>query len=275
MTDRDLSVSEPATEGVADAGSKTTGRAPRAVVTGASTGIGAATVRGLRAVGWDVVATARRVERLEALAAETGCSWVAADLTKQDDVARLAATILEGGGVTALVNNAGGALGLDPVERGRVEDWTTMYERNVLATLRVTQALLPALEADGGGDLVFLTSTAAHGSYPGGGGYTAAKHAEREIATSLRLELAGRPIRVLEIAPGLVQTEEFSLNRFGGDAERAAAVYADVALGGPLVAEDIADAIVWVLTRPRHVNIDLMVLRPVAQSSNTAVARTS
>ena len=275
MTDRDPSVSEQATEGASDVGMETTGRAPRAVVTGASTGIGAATVRGLRAAGWDVVATARRADRLEALAAETGCTWVAADLTDEADVARLAATVLAGGGVTSLVNNAGGAVGLDPVSRSGVADWAAMYEKNVLATLRVTQALLPALEADGGGDLLFVTSTAAHGSYPGGAGYTAAKHAEREIATTLRLELAGRPVRVLEIAPGLVETEEFSLNRFGGDAERAAAVYADVALGGPLVAEDIADAIVWVLTRPRHVNIDLMVLRPVAQSSNTAVARTS
>lgn len=266
MTDRDPSVSEQATEGASDVGMETTGRALRAVVTGASTGIGAATVRGLRAAGWDVVATARRADRLEALAAETGCTWVAADLTDEADVARLAATVLAGGGVTSLVNNAGGAVGLDPVERSGVADWAAMYEKNVLATLRVTQALLPALEADGGGDLLFVTSTAAHGSYPGGAGYTAAKHAEREIATTLRLELAGRPVRVLEIAPGLVETEEFSLNRFGGDAERAAAVYADVALGGPLLAEDIADAIVWVLTRPRHVNIDLMVLRPVAQS---------
>lgn len=247
--------------------------APRALVTGASTGIGAATVRALRAAGWDVVATARRAERLEALAAETGCEWLVADLTDDDDVARLAAAVTAGGGLTALVNNAGGAVGLDPVESGSPQDWAAMFEVNVLATLRLTQALLPVLETDGGGDLVFVTSTAAHGSYPGGGGYTAAKHAEREIATTLRLELAGRPVRVLEIAPGLVETAEFSLNRFGGDAERAAAVYADVALGGPLVADDVADAIAWMLTRPRHVNVDLVVLRPVAQSSHTAVAR--
>lgn len=259
--------------GTAGVAAAARGTAPRAVVTGASTGIGAATVRSLRAAGWDVVATARRAERLEALAAETACTWVAADLTSDDDVARLAASVLAGGGLTALVNNAGGAVGLDPVERAGVGDWAAMYDMNVLATLRVTQALLPALEV-GGGDLVFVTSTAAHGSYPGGAGYTAAKHAEREIAATLRLELAGRPVRVLEIAPGLVQTEEFSLNRFGGDAERAAAVYADVALGGPLVAADVADAIVWALTRPRHVNVDLIVLRPVAQSSHTTVART-
>lgn len=249
--------------------------APRAVVTGASTGIGAATVRRLRAAGWDVVATARRADRLEALAAETGCTWVVADLTLPDDVARLAETVLADGSVRALVNNAGGAVGLDPVASGSVADWAAMYERNVLATLRITQALLPALEDDGGGDLLFVTSTAAHGSYPGGAGYTAAKHAERELATTLRLELAGRPVRVLEIAPGLVHTEEFSLNRFGGDTERAAKVYADVALGGPLTSDDVAEAITWVLTRPQHVNVDLMVLRPVAQSSHTQVARTT
>ncbi len=191
MTDRDPSVSEQATEGASDVEMETTGRALRAVVTGASTGIGAATVRGLRAAGWDVVATARRADRLEALAAETGCTWVAADLTDEADVARLAATVLEGGGVTSLVNNAGGAVGLDPVSRSGVADWAAMYEKNVLATLRVTQALLPALEADGGGDLLFVTSTAAHGSYPGGAGYTAAKHAEREIATTLRLDSPG------------------------------------------------------------------------------------
>lgn len=248
-------------------------RAPRALVTGASSGIGAATVRALRAAGWDVVATARRADRLEALAAETGCAWLVADLTDDADVDRLASTVLTDGRLDALVNNAGGAVGLDPVESSPIADWAAMFDVNVLATLRLTQALLPAIEADGGGDLVFVTSTAAHGSYPGGAGYTAAKHAEREIASTLRLELAGRPVRVLEVAPGLVATEEFSLNRFGGDAERAAAVYANVALGGPLVAEDVAGGIVWALTRPRHVNVDLMVLRPVAQSSHTHVAR--
>lgn len=248
----------------------TCGRRPRAVVSGASTGIGEASVRRLRAQGWDVVATARRAERLEALAAETGCEWVDADLTVDDDVARLAKAVTEGGGVTALVNNAGGALGMDPVERGKVSEWATMYERNVLATLRLTQALLPAIEADGGGDLLFVTSIAAYESYPGGGGYTAAKHAEAQIASTMRLELVGRPVRVLEIAPGLVHTPEFSLNRLHGDAAAAEAVYRGM---DPLVADDIAEAIAWMLTRPRHVNIDRLVIKPVAQASFSLVAR--
>ncbi|UFU05262.1 SDR family oxidoreductase [Ruania halotolerans] len=243
---------------------------PRAVVTGASTGIGAATVRALRERGFAVVATARREERLRALAEETGCEVVAADLTDPDGVARLTAHVADGGGLTALVNNAGGARGADSVERGDVDDWEEMYRINVLSTLRVTQALLPALRADGGGDVLVLTSTAAHDTYPGGGGYVAAKHAERAIATTLRLELNGEPIRVIEIAPGMVRTEEFSLNRLG-DASAAAAVYDGVE--NPLTADDIAEAIAWTLTRPRHVNIDSMVIRPVAQASNTQVAR--
>ena len=155
--------------------------ARRALITGASTGIGAATVRLLRSHGWEVVATARRVERLEALAVETGCTWVAADLQEPDDVERLASEVLAGGAVDAVVNNAGGALGVDPVAEGSVQEWATMYERNALAALRVSQAFLPGLR-ERGGDLVFLTSTAAHDTYPGGGGYVAAKHAERIIA---------------------------------------------------------------------------------------------
>ncbi|PWD50119.1 oxidoreductase [Serinibacter arcticus] len=244
---------------------------PRALVTGASTGIGAATVRGLRAAGWDVVATARRVERLEALAEETGCTWIAADLTVADDVTRLAAAVVEGGPLSAVVNNAGGAIGADPVATGSPEDWARMYEMNVLGTLRVTQALLPHLEADGGGDVLVVTSTAGHEPYPGGGGYTAAKHAERLIPLTLRQELVGRPVRIIEVAPGMVATEEFSLNRFAGDADRAAAVYAGVA--EPLVADDVADVITWTLTRPAHVNIDLVIVRPRAQATSTLVAR--
>ena len=158
--------------------------ARRALITGASTGIGAATVRLLRSHGWEVVATARRVERLEALAAETGCTWVAADLQEPGDVERLASEVLAGGAVDAVVNNAGGALGVDPVAEGSVQEWATMYERNALAALRVSQAFLPGLR-ERGGDLVFLTSTAAHDTYPGGGGYVAAKHAERIIANTL------------------------------------------------------------------------------------------
>jgi NADP-dependent 3-hydroxy acid dehydrogenase YdfG len=243
----------------------------RAVVTGASSGIGAATVRRLRAEGWDVVGVARREDRLRVLAEETGAQVVVADVTDDADVARLAQTVAGAGPVHALVNNAGGALGADPVAGASLDDWRAMYELNVLGTLRVTQALLPALRASGRGDVVLLTSTAAHGTYPGGGGYVAAKHAERQIAMTLRLELVGEPVRVIEIAPGMVHTEEFSLTRFGGDQAKADAVYAGV--GQPLLAEDVADAIVWTVTRPHHVNIDTMILRPRAQASNTVVAR--
>src|SRR5690349_13596163 len=212
----------------------------RALVTGASSGIGAATVRRLRADGWDVVATARRADRLAALAEETGASTVVADVTDDADVARLAAEVAEGGPLDALVNNAGGAFGLDPVASADVDHWRQMYELNVLGTLRVTQALLPHLREDGGGDIVVVTSTAAHGTYEGGAGYVAAKHGERMLATTLRWEILGEPIRIIEIAPGAVATEEFSLVRFDGDSERAAAVYAGYE---PLVADDIADSI--------------------------------
>jgi NADP-dependent 3-hydroxy acid dehydrogenase YdfG len=244
---------------------------PRALVTGASTGIGAATVRRLRAEGWQVLATARRADRLAALAAETGCETFPADLTDADAVAALAEHVRATGPLRSLVNNAGGALGTDPVATGKVEEWARMYEINVLTTLRLTQALLPHLRADGGGDVLVLTSTAAHDTYPGGGGYAAAKHAERMIPATLRLELVGQPVRVIEIAPGMVRTEEFSLNRLHGDADAAAKVYAGVA--EPLVAADVADAVVWALTRPAHVNIDQLVIRPRAQASNTVVAR--
>ncbi|MEE6272750.1 SDR family oxidoreductase [Georgenia wangjunii] len=248
----------------------TTAPTRRVLVTGASTGIGAATVRRLRAAGWDVLATARRTERLEALAAETGCSWFAADLTAPDDVAALVAHVRATGGVQSLVNNAGGAIGADSVEDGDPADWLAMYEMNVLATLRLTQALLPDLRATGAGDVLLVTSTAALDTYPGGGGYVAAKHAERVIAQTLRLELVGQPVRVIEIAPGMVRTEEFALNRLG-DPEAAARVYAGVA--EPLVAEDVAEAIGWALERPHHVNVDSMVIRPRAQAANHLVAR--
>ncbi len=242
----------------------------RAVVTGASTGIGAATVRVLRSHGWEVVATARRAERLAALAAETGCTWVVADLQVADDVARLAREALADGPVDAVVNNAGGALGVDPVALGDVEEWMTMYERNALAALRVSQAFLPGLR-ERGGDLLFLTSTAAHDTYPGGGGYVAAKHAERVVANTLRLELVGEPVRVIEIAPGMVRTDEFSLHRLHGDAAAAERVYAGVA--EPLTAQDVAGCVAWALELPAHVNIDSMIVRPRAQASNTLVAR--
>jgi NADP-dependent 3-hydroxy acid dehydrogenase YdfG len=248
-----------------------TDRPRRALVTGASSGIGAATVRRLRADGWDVVATARRADRLAALARETGADTVVADLTRDADVAALVTHVRDTGGLDAVVNNAGGALGQDTVEHGDLEQWRSMYELNVLGTLRVVQGVLPLLRERGAGDVVVVTSTAAHGAYPGGAGYTGAKHAERMLATTLRWELVGEPIRVVEIAPGAVATEEFSLVRFGGDAERAAQVYEGYQ---PLVADDVADTIAWSLSRPPHVNVDLLVVRPRAQANNTTIART-
>ena len=241
----------------------------RVVVTGASTGIGQATARLLATRGWRVVAVARRRERLEALATEIGCEYWAADLTDEAQVEELAAHVLDRGHVDALVNNAGGAIGVDPVAEADPTAWSAMFERNVLTALQCTRAFLPTMRARGG-DVVFLTSTAAHDTYPGGGGYVAAKHAERIIANTLRQELVGEPVRVIEIAPGMVRTEEFSLNRLGSQ-EAADRVYEGVA--HPLVAEDVAEAIVWTLERPSHVNIDSMTLRPVAQATNTLVAR--
>ena len=243
----------------------------RVVVTGASTGIGQATARLWATRGWMVVAVARRRERLEALATEIGCEYWAADLTDEAQVEELAAHVLDRGHVDALVNNAGGAIGVDPVAEAYPTAWSAMFERNVLTALQCTRAFLPTMRARGG-DVVFLTSTAAHDTYPGGGGYVAAKHAERVIANTLRRELVGEPVRVIEIAPGMVRTEEFSLNRLGSR-EAADRVYEGVA--EPLVAEDIAEAIVWTLERPRHVNIDSMIVRPLAQATNTVVARTS
>jgi NADP-dependent 3-hydroxy acid dehydrogenase YdfG len=245
-----------------------------AVVTGASSGIGAATARRLAAEGFHVVAAARRGERLAALAAEIGpaATAVSCDVTSDESVGALAAAVgALGAPVTLLVNNAGGARGTDPVEAGRVADWQWMYDVNVLGTLRVTRALLPALEASGAGTIVFVGSTAAFVVYEGGGGYSAAKHAETALVGTLRLEIVGRPVRVVEIDPGMVRTEEFTLNRVGGDRARADEVYAGVAR--PLVAEDIADCIAWCATRPQHVNVDRLVVRPIAQAAQHKVAR--
>ncbi|WP_159807699.1 SDR family NAD(P)-dependent oxidoreductase [Cellulomonas citrea] len=244
--------------------------ARRYLVTGASSGIGAATVRAMRAAGWDVLATARRADRLAELAEETGALVHPADVTSDADVAALVAFAEQTGGLDGVVNNAGGAYGLDPVESGSIDDWRLMYELNVLGTLRVTQGVLPLLRARGGGDVLVVTSTAAIGAYPGGAGYTGAKHAERLLAETLRWELAGEPVRVLQIQPGAVATEEFSLVRFGGDAERAAKVYDGYQ---PLSAQDVAEAMVWMLSRPAHVNIDSMTIRPIAQATNTLTVR--
>jgi NADP-dependent 3-hydroxy acid dehydrogenase YdfG len=244
---------------------------PVAVVTGASSGIGAATARRLAREGFDVVAAARRRDRLDALAAEQpGIRAATLDVTDDASVAALAADLPD---VALLVNNAGGALGIDPVERAQVQDWQRMYDSNVLGVLRVTQALLPALEAGEGGHVIVTGSIAGHLVYEGGGGYTAAKHAAAAVVETLRLELNGRPVRVTEIAPGMVRTDEFSLVRLGGDQAAADAVYAGVE--EPLTADDIADAIVWTATRPRHVNVDLLVVKPLAQAAPHKVHRTS
>ena len=239
-----------------------------AVVTGASSGIGAATVRRLVQEGFEVVATARRADRLAELADETGCRTVPLDLT---DAAAVSAFADDLPACAVLVNNAGGALGLEPVQQADEAHWQTMYDVNVLGTLRMTKALLPRLVDSGDGVVVTVTSTAGHIVYEGGAGYTAAKHAERALVETLRLELCGQPVRVTEIAPGMVRTEEFSLVRFAGDRDKAEAVYAGVP--GVLVADDIADCIAWVVTRPWHVNIDTMTVRPRAQAAQHKIHR--
>lgn len=239
----------------------------RAVVTGASTGIGWATVALLRSHGWEVIAVARRADRLERLAEETGAGVFVADLTDAAQVAALAEHVRAAGPLHALVNNAGGARGLDSVESADVADWRWMFEANVIATQQVTAALLPLLrdgaEDAGSGDIVTVTSIAGSVPYAGGAGYNAAKFAEHALVAVLRIELAGEPLRVIEVAPGLVATEEFSLNRFGGDRARADAVYAEVP--DPLTADDVAETIVHALELPAHVNLDLVTVKPVAQ----------
>ncbi|MFS0867934.1 SDR family oxidoreductase [Microbacterium sp. 179-B 1A2 NHS] len=247
----------------------------RAVVTGASSGIGEAAVRALRATGWDVVGVARRAARLEALDAEVGSVSFAADLTSETDVEALAAHLSDTGPVHALVHVAGGARGADRVEDGDPADWRWMFEANVLSAQLITAALLPLLRAaahdDGHADTLFVTSTAAQTAYPGGAGYNAAKAGESMIARALRLELNGEPIRVAEIAPGMVQTEEFTLNRLAGDRAAAEKVYDGVR--NPLTASDVADVIAYALNAPGHVNLDLVTMRPVAQSAQHLLAR--
>jgi NADP-dependent 3-hydroxy acid dehydrogenase YdfG len=241
-----------------------------AVITGASSGIGEATARRLAAEGYRVVLVARRADRLEKLAAEIGDAATPAPLDVTDaDAVRAFAAGLESCDV--LVNNAGGAVGADPVGAANPADWLAMYEVNVLGTLHFTQALLPKLIESGAGTIVMLSSTAGHISYEGGAGYSAAKHGVRAMAETLRLELFDQPVRVMEIAPGMVKTDEFALNRFDGDAAKAAAVYAGVA--EPLVAEDVADCVAWAVTRPAHVNVDLMIVRPRAQAAQHKVHR--
>ena len=230
-----------------------------AVVTGASSGIGEATARTLAGLGFHVVAVARRADRIQRLADEIGGTAVRADVTDDAEVQSLAAQL---GRVDVLVNNAGGAKGLQTVAEADLDDWRWMWETNVLGTLRVTRALLPKLIDSGDGLIVTVTSIAALEVYDGGSGYTSAKHAQAALHRTLRGELLGKPVRLTEIAPGAVQTE-FSLVRFGGDEQRAEAVYAGIT---PLVAGDVAEVIGFVASRPSHVNIDQIVIRPRDQA---------
>ena len=237
-----------------------------ALVTGASSGIGEATVRALAAAGFEVVAAARRVERCEAVAREVGGRAVRLDVADPDSVAELAESLPE---VSVLVNNAGGALGLEPVAEADEDNWRQMFETNVMGVMRVTKTLLPALERAGDGHIVVIGSVAGVEVYPGGAGYTAAKHAANAVTRTLRLELLGKPIRVSEVAPGMVETE-FSLTRFGGDEARAAKVYEGTT---PLSADDVADAIAYVVTRPPHVNVDYVSIKPTSQATARDVHR--
>lgn len=244
------------------------------VVTGASSGIGAATVRLFRERGWHVIGVARRTDRLAQLAAETGAEVFTADLTDQAQVDAFAASLADRP-IHALVNNAGGAFDAAPVESADTEDWRRMFDVNVLAVHRVIKAVLPRLRAGaadaGHADILTVTSIAGHVPYEGGGGYNASKFAARGMVGVLRLELVGEPIRVVEVAPGMVRTDEFSLLRFDGDQALADAVYAGVE--APLTAEDIAETIVHAIELPGHVNLDLVTIKPVAQAAPHKVVR--
>ncbi len=240
-----------------------------AIVTGASSGIGAATARELARLGFHVFCVARREDRITALAAEIGGTPVVCDVTSAGEVARLASKVRR---LDVLVNNAGGAFGMAPVAESDADQWRRMYEVNVIGLVQVTKALLPAL-VQAEGVIVNVGSTAGRVAYEGGGGYVASKHGTAAVTRTLRLELFDQPVRVCEIAPGLVRTEEFSLVRFDGDRTKADSVYAGVA--EPLTAEDVAEAIAWMATRPPHVNIDELVIRPRAQAAQHKVHRTA
>jgi len=244
-----------------------------AVVTGASSGIGAATAERLAREGYHVVLAARRLDRLEQVAARIAAAGGNAQVSRLDvtDRAQVDALAAALPACDVLVANAGGALGAEQVADASPADWLTMYQSNVLGTLHTVQALLPKLIASGDGTLIIMGSTAGFTAYEGGGGYVAAKHGTHAIAATLRLELCGQPVRVIEIAPGMVKTDEFALTRYRGDTGKAAAVYAGVA--EPLTAEDVADAVAWAISRPSHVNVDLMVLRPRAQAAQHKVDR--
>ncbi len=239
-----------------------------AVVTGASSGIGEASARALAGDGFHVICAARRQDRIAALAKEIDGTAVVCDVTDADSVARLAASVES---VDVLLNNAGRAFGQATVEEADVEDWARAFDVNALGTVRVTQALLPALRAAGSALVINMGSTAGQIAYETGGGYTTAKHAVRVITQTLRLELIAEPLRFTEIAPGMVKTEEFTLNRVGGDRAAYDALYEGVP--EPLVAEDIAECVRWVASLPAHVNVDEIVVRPQAQATQYKVHR--
>jgi len=242
-----------------------------AVVTGASSGIGAATALLLAENGFHVIAAARRVDRLKELAAKNSkISTIALDVTDQASVDLLAAEFAEKS-LDVLINCAGGAFDASSVLDSDPAIWKKTYDVNVIGTVRVVKALTPVLRKNDKGHIVIISSTAGHTAYENGGSYVAAKHAETSLARTLRLELNGEPIRVTEIAPGMVKTEEFSLVRLG-DPAKAENVYKGVA--APLVAEDVAEAIRWSVMLPDHFNVDSMIIRPIAQAANHKVHRT-
>ena len=242
-----------------------------AVVTGASSGIGEATARALSKSGFQVIAAARRIDRLEKLAAEDpNIKAVLLDVTDQNSVDELAKSLI-GKPVSILINNAGGAFDGDSVLNSDPKVWQETYDVNVVGAVRVTKAIAPIMKDHGRGHIVIISSTAGYIAYENGGSYVAAKHGDVALARTLRLELAGEPIRVTEIAPGMVKTEEFAKNRFNGDESKAAKIYEGVA--EPLTAEDVAEAIRWSVTLPDHFNIDSMVIRPLAQAAQHKVVR--
>ncbi|MEU4193484.1 SDR family oxidoreductase [Kribbella sp. NPDC026611] len=246
----------------------TSSERPLAVVTGASSGIGAASARYLARAGFEVICAARRLDQIEALAKEIDGRAVECDVTSAADVARLTEAV--GDELQVLLNNAGGAFGFEPVAEADLDAWRRMYEVNVIAVAAVTKSLLPALIA-GRGMIIVMGSTAGQVAYEGGGGYVAAKHGAKAVVDTLRLELYDQPVRVTEIAPGMVRSEGFALTRFDGDQSKADAVYAGVR--EPLTAEDIADIVTYVATRPAHVNLDRITVRPRAQAAQHKVFR--
>lgn len=253
---------------------KPLGNGKVAVVTGASTGIGEATVRRLRESGWTVYAVARRADRLEELARETGASAVPTDITDQAQVDALRDRVLgEQGTVDAILNISGGARGTDTVADAKDEDWQWMHDVNVMGTLRVVRAFLPTLRANGEGTVLNLTSIAAQRAYEGGAGYNAAKYAERAMTEALRLEEAEHNVRVVEVAPGLVHTPEFSLMRLGGDQAAADKIYAGVEK--PLSGQDVAEVCAFAVELPHHVDLDTITVKPVAQAATHKVIRTN